>query len=105
MTRPNESSARPSPPRTGRMYFAWSGPGRGMGGPAQIYLQLMNTPWSTTGPQVALPADGAKALAVHASGPVKPRGLLVGALPCHTFDDWEPRAGRASMLCPVRVPG
>lgn len=42
----------------GRMYFAWSGPGRGMGGPAQIYLQLMNTPWSTTGPRVALPADG-----------------------------------------------
>jgi GH43 family beta-xylosidase len=42
----------------GQMYFAWTGPGRGMGGPAQIYLQRMNTPWSTTGSRVALPADG-----------------------------------------------
>lgn len=42
----------------GRMYFAWSGPGRGMGGPAQIYLSLMDTPWSTVGGRVALPADG-----------------------------------------------
>ncbi|MBO4206476.1 family 43 glycosylhydrolase [Micromonospora echinofusca] len=42
----------------GRRYFAWSGPGRGMGGPAQIYLQAMDTPWSTTGARVALPASG-----------------------------------------------
>ncbi|HEX6681962.1 MAG TPA: family 43 glycosylhydrolase [Candidatus Limnocylindrales bacterium] len=42
----------------GRMYFAWAGPGRGMGGPAQIYLQAMNTPWSTTGSRLALPASG-----------------------------------------------
>src|SRR5688572_12181272 len=28
----------------GQMYFAWTGPGRGMGGPAQLYLQRMDTP-------------------------------------------------------------
>ncbi len=42
----------------GQMYFAWAGPGRGMGGPAQLYLQRMDTPWSVTGSRVALPASG-----------------------------------------------
>jgi GH43 family beta-xylosidase len=42
----------------GRTYFAWTGPGRGMGGPAQLYLRLMTSPWTTTGNRVALPADG-----------------------------------------------
>lgn len=42
----------------GNRYFAWSSPGRGYpGGPQQIYLQQMDTPWSTTGPVVALPVD------------------------------------------------
>ncbi|GIH08447.1 hypothetical protein Rhe02_65140 [Rhizocola hellebori] len=42
----------------GQMYFAWTGPGRGMGGPAQLYLQRMDTPWSVVGGRVALPASG-----------------------------------------------
>ncbi|WP_020525348.1 family 43 glycosylhydrolase [Catelliglobosispora koreensis] len=42
----------------GQMYFAWAGPGRGMGGPAQIYLQKMNSPWTVTGNRLALPASG-----------------------------------------------
>jgi GH43 family beta-xylosidase len=42
----------------GRMFFAWSGPGRGMGGPAQIYLMAMSDPWTTVGARVALPASG-----------------------------------------------
>ncbi|BCL15319.1 family 43 glycosylhydrolase [Micromonospora sagamiensis] len=42
----------------GVMYFAWAGPGRGMGGPAQLYLRRMTSPWTTTGNRVALPADG-----------------------------------------------
>jgi GH43 family beta-xylosidase len=42
----------------GQMYFVWSGPGRGMGGPAQLYLQAMSSPWSTVGARVALPASG-----------------------------------------------
>ncbi|MBM0206797.1 glycoside hydrolase family 43 protein [Micromonospora sp. STR1s_5] len=42
----------------GRMYFAWSGPGRGMSGPAQIYLSAMSDPWTTIGNRVALPASG-----------------------------------------------
>ncbi|RCK68824.1 hydrolase [Desertihabitans brevis] len=42
----------------GQQYFTWSAPGRGFeGGPQQIYLQPMDTPWSTTGETVALPVD------------------------------------------------
>ncbi|MVA74513.1 family 43 glycosylhydrolase [Auraticoccus sp. F435] len=42
----------------GRQYFTWSAPGRGFeGGPQQIYLQPMDTPWSTSGPVVALPVE------------------------------------------------
>jgi GH43 family beta-xylosidase len=42
----------------GQMYFMWSAPGRGMGGPAQLYMSRMSDPWTTTGERVALPADG-----------------------------------------------
>lgn len=41
----------------GNRYFAWAAPGRGQGGPAQTYLQRMDTPWSTRGDVVALPVD------------------------------------------------
>jgi GH43 family beta-xylosidase len=43
----------------GKLYFAWSSPGRGMsGGPQQIYAMAMTNPWTTTGDRVALPVDG-----------------------------------------------
>ncbi|MGH3727989.1 MAG: glycoside hydrolase family 43 protein [Micromonosporaceae bacterium] len=42
----------------GRMYFAWSSPGRGMGGPQQLYLASMSDPWTLSSGRVALPADG-----------------------------------------------
>lgn len=41
-----------------RRYYAWSSPGRGFDvGPNQVYLQRMDTPWSTSGPVVALPVE------------------------------------------------
>jgi GH43 family beta-xylosidase len=42
----------------GQDYFVWTGPGRGQGGPAQLYIARMTNPWTTTGGRVAIPADG-----------------------------------------------
>ncbi|NUP68710.1 MAG: family 43 glycosylhydrolase [Nonomuraea sp.] len=42
----------------GRSYFVWSGPGRGQGGPAQLYIARMSDPWTVTGGRTAIPADG-----------------------------------------------
>ncbi|MGH8791890.1 MAG: glycoside hydrolase family 43 protein [Stackebrandtia sp.] len=42
----------------GKPYFVWTGPGRGMGGPSQLYIQEMSDPWTTVGDRVAIPADG-----------------------------------------------
>ncbi|HZE41237.1 MAG TPA: glycoside hydrolase family 43 protein [Stackebrandtia sp.] len=42
----------------GKDYFIWTGPGRGQGGPAQLYISPMTDPWTTTGDRVAIPADG-----------------------------------------------
>ncbi|MEV4087229.1 glycoside hydrolase family 43 protein, partial [Nonomuraea fuscirosea] len=42
----------------GQSYFVWTGPGRGMGGPAQLYIARMSNPWTVTGGRVAIPADG-----------------------------------------------
>ncbi|MFB4264160.1 glycoside hydrolase family 43 protein [Nonomuraea sp. GTA35] len=42
----------------GQSYFVWSGPGRGLGGPAQLYIARMSNPWTVTGGRVAIPADG-----------------------------------------------
>ncbi|MEV4566629.1 hypothetical protein AB0K12_22915 [Nonomuraea sp. NPDC049419] len=36
----------------------WAGPGRGMGGPAQLSIARMSDPWTVTGGRVAIPADG-----------------------------------------------
>jgi GH43 family beta-xylosidase len=42
----------------GQHYFVWAGPGRGMGGPAQLYIVRMSNPWTATGARVAIPASG-----------------------------------------------
>jgi GH43 family beta-xylosidase len=42
----------------GQSYFVWSGPGRGQGGPAQLYIARMSDPWTVTGGRTAIPADG-----------------------------------------------
>ncbi|GAA0578466.1 family 43 glycosylhydrolase [Kribbella sandramycini] len=42
----------------GQQYFVWTGPGRGMGGPQQLYIVRMSNPWTATGGRVAIPADG-----------------------------------------------
>ncbi|MGY4767355.1 glycoside hydrolase family 43 protein [Kribbella sp. CWNU-51] len=42
----------------GQQYFVWTGPGRGQGGPAQLYIVRMSDPWTSTGARVAIPADG-----------------------------------------------
>ncbi|TDO54400.1 GH43 family beta-xylosidase [Kribbella sp. VKM Ac-2527] len=42
----------------GQQYFVWAGPGRGMGGPAQLYIVRMSNPWTATGARVAIPASG-----------------------------------------------
>ncbi len=42
----------------GQQYFVWTGPGRGQGGPAQLYIVRMSNAWTATGPRVAIPADG-----------------------------------------------
>ncbi|MEU7864460.1 glycoside hydrolase family 43 protein [Nonomuraea sp. NPDC049141] len=42
----------------GQPYFVWSGPGRGQGGPAQLYIARMSNPWTVTGERVAIPASG-----------------------------------------------
>jgi hypothetical protein len=42
----------------GQQYFVWTGPGRGQGGPAQLYIVRMSNPWTATGARVAIPADG-----------------------------------------------
>ncbi|GAA1555049.1 family 43 glycosylhydrolase [Kribbella sancticallisti] len=42
----------------GRQYFVWTGPGRGQGGPAQLYIVRMSNPWTATGGRVAIPASG-----------------------------------------------
>lgn len=42
----------------GKPYFIWTGPGRGQGGPAQLYISPMTDPWTTTGDRVAIPAEG-----------------------------------------------
>ena len=42
----------------GQQYFVWTGPGRGQGGPAQLYIVRMSNPWTATGGRVAIPADG-----------------------------------------------
>ncbi|HEX4812451.1 MAG TPA: glycoside hydrolase family 43 protein [Nonomuraea sp.] len=42
----------------GLSYFVWSGPGRGLGGPAQLYIARMSNPWTVTGGRVAIPASG-----------------------------------------------
>lgn len=42
----------------GQSYFVWSGPGRGQGGPAQLYIARMSNPWTVTGGRVAIPASG-----------------------------------------------
>ncbi|GAA1679425.1 family 43 glycosylhydrolase [Kribbella yunnanensis] len=42
----------------GKQYFVWTGPGRGQGGPAQLYIVRMSNPWTSTGSRVAIPADG-----------------------------------------------
>ena len=42
----------------GQLYFAWASPGRGMGGPAQIYVAPMSDPTSISGDRIAVPVDG-----------------------------------------------
>ncbi|MEU0091303.1 glycoside hydrolase family 43 protein [Kribbella sp. NPDC006257] len=42
----------------GQQYFVWTGPGRGQGGPAQLYIVRMSNAWTSTGARVAIPADG-----------------------------------------------
>ncbi len=42
----------------GQDYFVWTGPGRGQGGPAQLYITRMSNPWTATGARVAIPASG-----------------------------------------------
>jgi GH43 family beta-xylosidase len=42
----------------GLLYFAWASPGRGQGGPAQIYVAPMNNPWTVSGQPVAVPVNG-----------------------------------------------
>lgn len=42
----------------GQQYFVWTGPGRGQGGPAQLYIARMSNPWTVTGGRVAIPAAG-----------------------------------------------
>jgi GH43 family beta-xylosidase len=42
----------------GQQYFVWTGPGRGQGGPAQLYIVRMSNPWTATGNRVAIPASG-----------------------------------------------
>ena len=42
----------------GQEYFVWTGPGRGQGGPAQLYIARMSNPWAVTGGRVAIPASG-----------------------------------------------
>lgn len=42
----------------GQQYFVWTGPGRGQGGPAQLYIVRMSNPWTATGSRVAIPASG-----------------------------------------------
>ncbi|MFB6725519.1 family 43 glycosylhydrolase [Kribbella sp. NPDC056345] len=42
----------------GQQYFVWTGPGRGQGGPAQLYIVRMSNPWTSFGQRVAIPADG-----------------------------------------------
>jgi GH43 family beta-xylosidase len=42
----------------GQQYFVWTGPGRGQGGPAQLYIVRMSNAWTATGNRVAIPADG-----------------------------------------------
>ncbi|TDW60786.1 glycoside hydrolase family 43 protein [Kribbella pratensis] len=42
----------------GQQYFVWTGPGRGQGGPAQLYIVRMSNPWTASGDRVAIPADG-----------------------------------------------
>jgi GH43 family beta-xylosidase len=42
----------------GQQYFVWTGPGRGQGGPAQLYIVRMSNAWTATGARVAIPADG-----------------------------------------------
>lgn len=42
----------------GQTYFVWTGPGRGQGGPAQLYIARMSNAWTTTGSRVAIPASG-----------------------------------------------
>ncbi|WP_405062650.1 glycoside hydrolase family 43 protein [Kribbella sp. NBC_01505] len=42
----------------GQQYFVWTGPGRGMGGPQQLYIVRMSNPWTSVGQRVAIPADG-----------------------------------------------
>lgn len=42
----------------GQRYFVWTGPGRGQGGPAQIYIAPMADPWSLSGDPVAIPVEG-----------------------------------------------
>ncbi|WP_112248473.1 glycoside hydrolase family 43 protein [Kribbella monticola] len=41
-----------------QQYFVWTGPGRGQGGPAQLYIVRMSNAWTATGNRVAIPADG-----------------------------------------------
>jgi GH43 family beta-xylosidase len=42
----------------GQQYFVWTGPGRGQGGPAQLYIARMSNAWTVTGGRVAIPANG-----------------------------------------------
>ncbi|WP_117209252.1 family 43 glycosylhydrolase [Allorhizocola rhizosphaerae] len=72
----------------GRMYFMWSGPGRGMTGPAQLYIQAMNTPWSVTGSRVAIPASGG--CTEVREGPVGLRGTNRLFLVYSTCDTGKP---------------
>jgi len=42
----------------GQQYFVWTGPGRGQGGPAQLYIVRMSNAWTATGARVAITASG-----------------------------------------------
>ena len=42
----------------GQQYFVWTGPGRGQGGPAQLYIVRMSNPWTATGARIAITASG-----------------------------------------------
>jgi GH43 family beta-xylosidase len=41
----------------GQLYYAWAGPGRGQGGPAQVWAMRLENPWTAVGVRVALPVN------------------------------------------------